>query len=233
MLTSKHRLTTYRGVPELAASGLHAHAFELFRRHVTPGARVLDLGSGAGAWATRLHDAGYKVTACDLVARNDLEFPYQEADLNGSFGSKFKTGEFDAISFVEVIEHLENPRHIFRQLVPLMKDGGTLLLTTPNASGVYSRVRFFFTGQMSMFTDEAYGIGHGHITPMTAWQLEKVFMEHALSIVERTFHDAPFLPPRSQGDVAKVAAWMMFRMFMFGTVGGQNIMYVVRKNPSA
>src|SRR5690606_31506401 len=101
VLTSKHRLSTYRGVPELAAAGLHASAFRLLQKHVKPGAKVLDLGSGAGAWATRLHDAGYKVTACDLVARNDLDFPYYQADLNANFGAQFTPGEFDAISFVE------------------------------------------------------------------------------------------------------------------------------------
>ena len=80
-----------------------------------------------------------------------------------------------------------------------------------------------------MFTDAAYSIGLGHITPLTAWQLEKIFLESGFTIVERCFHDAPFIPPRSFGDMAKIIASMSFRPFMFGTVGGQSILYVLKK----
>jgi hypothetical protein len=41
----------------------HATAFELFRTYVSPGAKALDPGSGAGGWAKRLHDVPYSVTA--------------------------------------------------------------------------------------------------------------------------------------------------------------------------
>ena len=81
---------------------------------------------------------------------------------------------------------------------------------------------------MAMFTDAAYGIGHGHITPCTAWQLEKIFSENGMKIVQRRFHDAPFLPPKSSCDIAKIIAWLIFRPLMFGTVGGQNILYLVK-----
>ena len=88
-----------------------------------------------------------------------------------------------------------------------------VLVSTPNASGLYSRVRFFFTGQMATFADAAYSVGPGHITPLTAWQMEKIFMENGFTVVERAFHDTRFLPPRSLGDLAKVIAWTVFRPF--------------------
>jgi 2-polyprenyl-3-methyl-5-hydroxy-6-metoxy-1,4-benzoquinol methylase len=117
-----------------------------------------------------------------------------------------ETGGFDAVSILEVIEHLENPRHIFRQIKLLLKKGGVVLLTTSKASGLYSRLRFFFTGEMAMFTDSDYAIRTGHITPLTAWQLEKVFSENDFKVLERRFHDAPFFPPKSSGDFAKIVA---------------------------
>jgi SAM-dependent methyltransferase len=194
---------------------------------------VLDLGSGAGAWATRLHDASYAVVACDVeVPDRKFAFPYRAIDLNRDFGECFAKEEFDAVCVIEVIEHLENPRHLLRQLKRLLKKEGVILLTTPNASGLYSRIRFFFTGKMSMFTDEAY-VASGHITPLTAWQLEKMFIENDVQILERRFHDASFFPPRSLGDVAKIIAWSIVRVFMSGTVGGQNILYVLRNRGDA
>lgn len=232
---SKHRTTTYGGLNECAAAGLHAFAFELFKKYVPANASVLDLGSGEGAWATRLHDASYRVTACDVEVRAGRNYPftYAQADLNANFGDGFSKGAYDAISFIEVIEHLENPRHCLRQIRAVLKEGGLALISTPNASGLYSRVRFFFTGQMAMFTDAAYAVGPGHITPLTAWQLEKVFLESGFSILERGFHDAPFFPPKSAGDLAKTVSWVAFRPFMLGTVGGQSILYVVKKNSRA
>jgi 2-polyprenyl-3-methyl-5-hydroxy-6-metoxy-1,4-benzoquinol methylase len=231
MFTSKPRQSSgYKGLPEMTAGGLHVTAFELFCKYVSPGAKVLDLGSGAGAWAKRLYDASYSVTACDVEPRTDrLEFPCHVVDLNQNFGTTLGNAEFDAVSIVEVIEHLENPRHIFRQIKSLLKKGGVVLLTTPNASGLYSRLRFFFTGQMAMFNDDCYR-GSGHITPMTAWQLEKIFDENNMKVLERRFHDGPFFPPRSSGDLAKIVAWLLFRALMFGTVGGQIILYIVKDN---
>ena len=66
MLTSKHRTTTYGGLTECAAGGLHAFTFRLFRTYVPPNSNVSDLRSGEGAWAQWLHDASYKATACDV-----------------------------------------------------------------------------------------------------------------------------------------------------------------------
>ena len=225
------RQSSYEGLPEFASEGLHASAFALFRQYVSPEAKVLDLGSGAGAWVQRLHDASYAVIASDIEpTTGKFKFPYRQIDLNQNFADAFGNAEFDAVSVVEVIEHLENPRHTIRQVKHLLKDGGIVLLTTPNASGLYSRIRFFFTGEMSMFTDSAY-VRSGHITPLTAWQLEKIFTESDMQVLERRFHDAPFVPPRSSGDLAKIVAWLAVRIFMCGTVGGQNILYVLRNGP--
>jgi len=57
---------------------------------------------------------------------------------------------------VEVIEHLENPRHTLRQTKSLLKKAGVIFLATPNASGLYSLIRFFFAGGMAMFTHQSY-----------------------------------------------------------------------------
>jgi SAM-dependent methyltransferase len=230
MLSSKRNTSVYyAGLLENTAPGLHEKAFTLFRKYAPPPCTVLDLGGGSGAWPKRLHDASYSVTFCDIDPQGDCEFPYRQIDLNQDFSREFEHEEFGAVCLLEIIEHLENPRHTCRQLRSLLKKGGMVILTTPNASGLYSRVRFFFTGQMAMFTDGDYGVG-GHITPMTVWQLEKVFSENGLTVLERGFHDAPFFPPRSLGEIAKIVSWLFFRPFMFGTVGGQNIMYILRKD---
>jgi hypothetical protein len=64
---------------------------------------------------------------------------------------------------------------------------------------------------------------------MTAWSLDKVFKDTGFELVERTFHDAPFLPPRSVADAAKAFSWGALRPLMRGTVGGQVAIVVARR----
>lgn len=229
LISTRKEKCYYAGLLENTAPGLHAKAFSLFQKYVPKCSAVLDLGGGTGAWPKRLHDAGYLVTFCDIRPDQKFEFPYRQIDLNEDFSQEFEAETYDAVCIVEVIEHLENPRHTFRELKRLLKPGGIVVVSTPNASGLYSRVRFFFTGEMAMFTDVHYGPG-GHITPVTAWQLEKMILENEFDVLERAFHDAPFFPPQSLGDVAKILSWAVFRPFMWGLVGGQNIMYVLKKS---
>jgi 2-polyprenyl-3-methyl-5-hydroxy-6-metoxy-1,4-benzoquinol methylase len=66
MSTSKDRETSYKGFLENGPAGLNTDAFVLFRKYVSPAARVLDLGSGSARRVERMHDASHAVTACDL-----------------------------------------------------------------------------------------------------------------------------------------------------------------------
>ena len=58
----------------------------------------------------------------------------------------FKSGRFDAINLVEVIEHIENQPQLIRELARVLKADGVVLITTPNILNILSRLRFLFTG---------------------------------------------------------------------------------------
>jgi 2-polyprenyl-3-methyl-5-hydroxy-6-metoxy-1,4-benzoquinol methylase len=208
--------------------GLRRVALQLFRSHVPAGATVLDVGSRDGIWPNVLKEASFDVEACDAVVELANEvFPHHQADLNGPFSAAFTGRRFDAVSLIEAIEHLENPRQVIRQAAALLKPGGILLLTTPNAAGLYSRIRFFLTGKMAMFTDGSYEHA-GHITPVTWWQMDKIARETGLEVLEVRFYTSRFFPPRSLADVARGLAWVV-RPFMFGTVGGQTLLCVLKR----
>jgi len=130
----------FKGHREHCAPGVQEAAVALVRRHVTPAAGVLDLASGSGAMLARLRDVGF----CDLHGvRRCLETfgipetPSPEGsdvctlDLNGNFARHYDR-RFALVVSVEVVEHLDSPRHFLRQARELLDDGGHLLLTTPN-----------------------------------------------------------------------------------------------------
>lgn len=217
--------TEYKGIAECAMPGQHDAIYKVFKDVVPAGSRVLDLASGRGAWARRLMDAGYEVTACDIVPEL-CQVPCASADLNDSFSNRFSG--FDAVSAIEMLEHIENPRHIFRECCKLLRPGAKIILSTPNASGLHSRVKFLATGRFAQFDDEQYN-AIGHIRPITFWELDKMLEEAGFAIRTTTFFDHHDYFPQTLGEVVKLLASLVLKPFLSGTAGGQAIIVVAEK----
>ncbi len=158
----------YRGLRIFAPPGLHARVAELAREQFPARARILDLGAGTGALSMRLADAGFRVTAADLLPDN---FQAQEAaqflpaDLDGEFLLGLE-GSFAGVVAVEILEHLEHPRGFLRRIAALLAPGGRLIVTTPNPASPVSKARFVRTGHFQWFTDEDRR-ALGHVSPFT------------------------------------------------------------------
>ena len=169
---------SYRGLCIHALAGLHDYLANIFVCHIRGGATVLDLAAGSGAMSVRLKDMGYSVHACDYVTENfsPEDIPFTQANLNEDFSELFAPNSFHAIIASEVVEHLENPRHFFRQCNKLLEDGGYVVLSTPNIHNSGSLASFVRKGRFLWFSDADY-FHHGHITPITQWQIAHCISE--------------------------------------------------------
>ena len=169
-----HRSETgraYAGAEIHAGPGVHEAALEVLRERVPPGARVADLGSGSGALALRMQDAGYDVTAVDRdVSNTPSRVKSLEADLNEEVPGLAR-GSFDAAVAVELVEHLDSPVAFLRTALELLVPGGWLLVSTPNVLHPYSRLKFLAKGTYFLFDEEDYWTT-GHSTPLPRWLLE-------------------------------------------------------------
>ncbi|MDJ0521762.1 MAG: methyltransferase domain-containing protein [Planctomycetota bacterium] len=183
---------TYKGLACHTYAGLHERVGELMRTALEPGARVLDVAAGSGALSLRLSDLCFDMTACDYVGEAfQLEgvVPFQRVNLNHEFAAELD-GAYDGVTAVEIIEHLENPRHFVRQCSKLLRPGGRLLITTPNIESVRSLETFLRKGTFTLFNDASYEQS-GHITPVGQWQLCKILSENGFTDVRLSGFSAP------------------------------------------
>jgi 2-polyprenyl-3-methyl-5-hydroxy-6-metoxy-1,4-benzoquinol methylase len=216
---------------EKAIRGLHGAAFEAFTGAVSAQTRVVDLGGGSGAWASRLGEAGYDVTVVD----RDRDFfrathlPFVQADLNSDFANLLgRPGaeSFQAVTSLEVIEHLENPRHFLRQVRRLLVPGGTLLLTTPNIECVAGRLRFLLRGNFRMFDRDPRFNDPTHITPIQSLMFERMLVETGFRVQAHGFNSHT---PTNQSLLTRTASTFIGPLVR-GVRGGDNHVFVLRVN---
>ncbi|MEG2940260.1 MAG: bifunctional 2-polyprenyl-6-hydroxyphenol methylase/3-demethylubiquinol 3-O-methyltransferase UbiG [Thermomonas sp.] len=109
-------------------------------------AAVLDVGCGGGLLSEALAQAGAKVTAIDLapnllkVARlHGLELAQKEPGIKVDYRemavealAEEVPASFDAITCMEMLEHVPEPGSIIRACATLLKPGGRLFVSTLN-----------------------------------------------------------------------------------------------------
>jgi 2-polyprenyl-3-methyl-5-hydroxy-6-metoxy-1,4-benzoquinol methylase len=138
---------------------------------------VLDFGAGTGVLMRRLLASGFTgtVTGADMLPRpagirDDIK--WIQTDLNEP--TPLADASFDAIVSAEVIEHLENPRAVFREFRRLLKPQGRLLLTTPNQESLRAFASLVLRGHFVDFLDGSYP---AHLTALVRKDFERIATE--------------------------------------------------------
>jgi 2-polyprenyl-3-methyl-5-hydroxy-6-metoxy-1,4-benzoquinol methylase len=90
-------------------------------------------------------------------------------------------GRADVAASVETIEHLENPRALFRELVRVTRPGGWVVVTTPNQLSVLSLLTLIVKQRFSAFQDSLYP---AHRTALLEVDLRR--MAHECGLVDVT-----------------------------------------------
>lgn len=109
----------------------------LFRAHIKRVIRaddsLLDLGAGAGV-VTQMNFRGLASVVCGIDPDERVcSNPYlDEGKVAVGEAIPYPDASFDVVFADNVLEHLENPALVFKEVARVLKPGGTFLAKTPN-----------------------------------------------------------------------------------------------------
>ena len=101
--------------------------------------RVLEIGTGAGFFLKAAARAGWDAHGLELSADASA---YARATLglnvlqSAAEDMPFEPGTFDAVAMFEVIEHLRDPMRVLRAARRAVRNGGVLVMSTPNLNAL-------------------------------------------------------------------------------------------------
>ena len=105
-------------------------------------ARLLDVGCSSGAFLMTARKLGLETMGVEPSA--DAAETARRAGLNVFTGfleaARLVDASFDAATLIEVIEHLRDPRSLLAECRRVLRPGGILLVTTPNAHSWTARL---------------------------------------------------------------------------------------------
>jgi ubiquinone/menaquinone biosynthesis C-methylase UbiE len=123
---------------------LHDLIWNLLRGQ-KPG-RLLDVPSGPGYFAQQAKAGGFDAVAAEIDESLHVlpGVSYVKVDMGEKL--PFPDSSFDYVVSIEGIEHTENPFRFLRECARVLKQSGSLYLTTPNVSSLQNRLLFLITG---------------------------------------------------------------------------------------
>ena len=219
----EHRLSAAERSGGTSSDAIYARVEQIILGKDLKG-RILDFGAGVGNLTRRLLACQrFEHVAASDIRRipHDLEgmVEWIEQDLNMPLEGHKEA--FDAIVAVEIIEHLENPRMMMREMWRTLIPGGTIILTTPNNESLRSMAALFFRGHYVAFSDSCYP---AHITALLRKDFLRIFGESGFLAPEFYFTDDGGIPGRPS---------ITWQQVSFGLLRGlrfsDNIVAVARK----
>jgi len=152
---------------------------------------VADIGAGRGDFSKLITSLFEDITMVDFYEQpiKDSRINFINANLNDDW--QISENSFDLVFALEVIEHIENPRHFVREINRILKSGGFAFISMPYNLNLFSKLNFLFKNEHRFFQDFCYP---AHITCLFPKDLLRILNENNLSLIKTVYNYEDVLP---------------------------------------
>lgn len=154
--------------------GFAATEYEMavIKQGVGPGARLLDVGSGFGSCVLAARQKGIDAIGIEMspfeveFARRRLknvrpnDDPEQVYPLGSVFDVDAPLNSFDAITFWNVLEHIENLAEVLSLAKRLLKNGGIVYIVCPNYSAWRQEAHYHVPWKPNFLMSKEQGVAY-------------------------------------------------------------------------
>ncbi len=141
---------------------------------------LLDVGCSSGAFLGAAASLGYRAEGVEPAQQ--AAATAQAAGLAVHQGllheAAFSDGQFDAVTLLEVIEHLDEPLGLLRECQRILRPGGILLVGTANADSWSAKA---FGAHWDYLSIEKHG---GHVSFFNPGSLEKLAKQAGFAVAD-------------------------------------------------
>ena len=153
---------------------------ELALQWLTPAESFLDIGCGTGELCRKASHKFTSIQGCDIsnealsIAKQN-GISCQKVDLNESI-LPYDAGSFDAVTALDVIEHLFDPPTFLILVHQILKPGGQLILSTPNFRKLKNLLILAAHGHFPKTSGDPEGWDGGHFAYFTRKDLSDLLI---------------------------------------------------------
>ena len=152
------------GYEQTTEGRMMAHKMDILAPFLTSNASLLEVGCGTGVFLDIAQKRGHKVLGIDL-SHDAVEYAQRAFGVDARTGRleevELPSGEFDAVTMWDLIEHVDAPRSVLAEARRILRDGGILVLETPNVSSLLNRMAHLMQRlRWTLPVGRLYGLGH-------------------------------------------------------------------------
>ncbi len=165
---------------------------------------MADIGCGSGNLWRHVASSFTRCIGVDAVRYDGLPeaVEFVAADLD-RLPLPLPDRAVEVAAAVEVVEHLENPRALCRELVRITKPGGWVVVTTPNQLSLLSLLTLIAKRRFAAFQDASYP---AHLTALLEVDLRRIAVETGLEAVTVAYTGEGRVPGTARHYPAVVSA---------------------------
>lgn len=211
---------------EMPVDGVDKPRVDFIMKHIPDDKlKVLDLGCWDGSYANRYKKKTNKVygvesssTAAKKAAKKGIKV--EQGDFMEI--TPFPKEKFDVIIAGEIIEHVFDTDLFIKKIADMLKDNGTLIITTPNVASLPRRVMLMLGKNPVLENRVIPDVTAGHIRYFTFPELHKLLEDYGFEVHHSKSDVVNF---NNQGTLFSTLIPKLYKRF------GRAIMLVAKKKP--